>query len=95
MSEVAKFTAPSCVALLGTALVGIYEVQDLLFRRVRDGFPEPIDLFRRRVASLIAARDDFPEPFGQIASGEIWLRNEVEAWIGEHSNELAGLLTAA
>jgi hypothetical protein len=75
-------------------LVGMQEIQDLLFQSVRDNFPEPFSVFRRRVADLLAGRDDFPDSYGQITSGEVWLSAAVEVWIGEHSDELLDLLTA-
>jgi predicted DNA-binding transcriptional regulator AlpA len=36
-----------------------------------------------RTAQNYIARDDFPEPLGQIAAGRVWLRADVEKWAKE------------
>lgn len=37
----------------------------------------------------ITQRRNFPEPIAQLDMGNVWLTEEVEAWIREHRPELA------
>ena len=64
-------------------LAGIEEILDLLVKIGRD-----------RVREL-TFRSDFPEPAAELAQGDIWLRDDVEAWINEHGDVLAGMLKQA
>ena len=41
---------------------------------------------RQRVSQLCAA-PDFPAPEAELASGRVWLRDEVEAWIRARGRE--------
>jgi len=66
-----------------TALVGIFEIRELVLRRVS----------RDRVEEL-TFRDDFPAPAATLAQGEVWLADDVEAWFREHTPALAYLLDA-
>jgi len=43
---------------------------------------------RQRV-SQITARESFPRPVVELASGRIWESKDVEAWISEHRPERA------
>lgn len=61
-------------------LAGIEEILDLLVR-----------ISRERVQEL-TFRSDFPEPVAELADGDVWLRDDVEAWIHEHGDALASVL---
>ena len=61
-------------------LAGIEEVLDLLFK-----------ISKERVLEL-TSRSDFPEPAAELADGDVWLRDDVEAWINEHGDAMADLL---
>ncbi|RSM73511.1 DNA-binding protein [Actinoplanes sp. ATCC 53533] len=61
-------------------LAGVEEILDLLVRISRD-----------RVREL-TCRSDFPEPAAELAQGDIWLRDDVETWINDHSDALADML---
>lgn len=41
-----------------------------------------LDVSRQRVGQLIAAHDDFPEPFDTIGPDEqrVWLRDDIREW---------------
>ncbi|GIF14136.1 hypothetical protein Ate01nite_41680 [Actinoplanes teichomyceticus] len=39
-----------------------------------------LGLSRQRVQQL-AERDDWPEPFDELAMGRVWLISDIEAWI--------------
>ncbi|WP_436530605.1 helix-turn-helix transcriptional regulator [Actinoplanes sp. HUAS TT8] len=41
-----------------------------------------LGLSRQRVQQL-AERDDWPEPFDELAMGRVWLKADIEAWIFE------------
>ena len=64
-------------------LVGVSEIHDLLLR-----------ISRERVEGL-TCRDDFPEPAAELLGGDVWLREEVEAWIDERGDILAEILDPA
>ena len=34
----------------------------------------------KSTAARYIARDDFPEPLGQVSMGRVWLRRDVEKW---------------
>ena len=76
-------------------LVGLAEIQDLLFERYRERTTASFDVFRKRVTELRERRDDFPEPRAAIHLGEIWHRTDIEAWADEHDDELAAHLLNA
>ncbi|WP_211348996.1 helix-turn-helix transcriptional regulator [Micromonospora pisi] len=42
---------------------------------------------RQRVYQ-ITQRRDFPEPVAQLGMGNVWLAEDVEAWIKEHRSSL-------
>jgi len=52
-------------------LVGAQEIRDLL------------GVSRQRVYQL-ARRSDFPRPFFKLAQGQVWLVEEIEAWMAVH-----------
>lgn len=52
-------------------LVGAREIRELL------------GVGRQRVYQL-TARPDFPRPVATLASGKVWLVDDVESWIAEH-----------
>jgi prophage regulatory protein len=37
----------------------------------------------------ITQRRNFPEPIAQLEMGNVWLADDVEAWIAEHRPEIA------
>lgn len=45
------------------------------------------DLSRQRVYQLTQGRS-FPEPIARLEMGNVWLAEDVEAWIAEHRSEL-------
>ena len=51
----------------GVDLVGAAEIADML------------GVSRQRVHQL-AGEDGFPEPIGQISSGRIWTREDIDEW---------------
>lgn len=61
-------------------LVGVVEIGDLLL-------PE----FRSAVCDL-TYMSGFPLPFDDPASGPIWLRGPVEAWLAEHRGAIVEAL---
>ena len=63
-------------------LVGLAEIQDLL------------TISKDRVGEL-TFRGDFPAPTADLAQGAVWLREEVEAWVDEHTDAVAALLRTA
>ena len=65
------------------SLVGIPEISDLLVRITRQCVLE------------LTLRSDFPEPTAELAAGEVWCREDVEAWIDEHPAAVADVLKPA
>jgi len=61
-------------------LAGLDEILDLL-----------LTISRERVREL-TFRSDFPEPAAELAEGDVWLRDDVEAWINEHGDAVADML---
>lgn len=43
----------------------------------------------------LTLRSDFPEPASELAEGDVWLREDVEAWINEHGEAVADILKHA
>lgn len=60
-------------------LVGIPEISDLL-----------VQITRQCVLEL-TLRSDFPEPAAELAAGEVWCREDVDAWIDEHREAVADM----
>ena len=52
-------------------LVGAHEIRHLL------------GVSRQRVYQL-AKRSDFPTPIAELAQGKVWVRADIEAWIGDY-----------
>lgn len=44
---------------------------------------------RTRVYQLTQRRN-FPPPYAELAMGNVWLADDVEAWISQHRSEIAG-----
>jgi len=44
---------------------------------------------RSRVHQL-ARRVDWPEPLDHLEAGAVWLRSDIERWIGEHPDRRPG-----
>ena len=80
MTDTANVSAPETARSAPVQLAGIEEIQDLLIKVSRD-----------RVREL-TFRSDFPQPAAEIAQGDIWLRDDVEAWLNEHGDALADML---
>ena len=45
---------------------------------------EMLGVTRQRVGQIAATDPDFPDPEVVLASGRVWRRDEVEAWIEHH-----------
>jgi len=45
-------------------------------------------LSRTRIYQLTQRRD-FPLPYAELAMGNVWLADEVEAWIAAHRQDIA------
>lgn len=61
-------------------LVGTAEISDLLVHITRNCVLE------------LTLRSDFPETAAELAAGDVWLREDVEAWLDEHPDALADML---
>lgn len=72
--------APASAPSTPPSLAGIDEILDLL-----------VKISRERVLRL-SFRSDFPEPVAELAEGDVWHRDEVEAWINEHGDVVADML---
>jgi prophage regulatory protein len=72
--------APEPTGSAPVPLAGIEEVLGLLVEYSREWVRE------------LTYRSDFPEPAAELAQGDIWLRDDVEAWINEHGAALADML---
>jgi len=79
MTNTANGDTPEPNEKVSLPLVGITEIGDLLVR-----------ITRRRVLDL-TLRSDFPEPEADLAAGEVWLRDDVEAWIDAHGDAVADM----
>ena len=66
-----------------TPLAGVDEILGLL-----------VKISRERVLEL-TFRSDFPEPAAELAEGDVWRRDDVEAWINEHGDVVADMLRLA
>jgi hypothetical protein len=80
MTNTANVNTPESTRSAPVPLAGIEEILDLLVKISRD-----------RVREL-TFRSDFPEPAAELAQGDIWLRDDIEAWIHEHGDALADML---
>jgi len=45
---------------------------------------------RQRIYQIAASYPDFPTPEAELASGRVWRRSAVEAWIRKHPNRRPG-----
>lgn len=61
-------------------LVGTYEIRHLL------------GVSRQR-AFMVSCRDGFPKPVAELASGRIWRRDDVVAWVQLHRPEAYARIT--
>jgi len=80
MTNTANVSTPEPTGSAPVPLAGIEEIVGLLVKISGD-----------RVREL-TFRSDFPTPAAELAQGDIWLRDDVEAWINEHGDALADLL---
>lgn len=62
------------------------------------GVPELVELLfeinRDRVEAL-TCRDDFPAPIADLATGAIWDRADIDAWLAQHGPAVPELLRDA
>jgi len=80
MTNTANVSTPEPTGSAPVPLAGIEEIVGLLVKISGD-----------RVREL-TFRSDFPEPAAELAQGDIWLRDDVEAWINDHGDALADML---
>ena len=80
MTNTANVSTPEPTGSAPVPLAGIEEIVGLLVKISGD-----------RVREL-TFRSDFPQPAAELAQGDIWLRDDVEAWINDHSDALADML---
>jgi predicted DNA-binding transcriptional regulator AlpA len=59
-------------------LVGVSEIAKLLV------------VSRARVVQIAPSYQDFPEPEVELASGRVWRRSRVDAWIAKHPDRRSG-----
>jgi prophage regulatory protein len=62
-------------------LAGIDEILDLV-----------VDISKERVLEL-TFRSDFPKPAEELGAGDVWLLDDVEAWLNRHGDVLAEVFT--
>jgi len=80
MTSTANISTPGPTGSAPVPLAGIEEILDLLVE------------FSREWVRELTLRIDFPEPAAELAQGDIWLRDDIEAWISEHGDALANML---
>jgi len=80
MTNTANDVTPEPTGSAPVPLAGIEEILDLLVE------------FSREWVRELTFRSDFPEPAAELAQGDIWLRDDIEAWINEHGDALADML---
>ena len=84
MTSTANAGTPASTTLLAPIpFVGIGEIRDLLF-----------EISKERVEDL-TFRGDFPKPTAELAAGDLWLREEVAAWISQHGDTVADVFKQA
>ena len=83
MTNTANVSTPEPTGSAPVPLAGIEEILDLLVKISRD-----------RVREL-TCRSDFPKPAAELAQGDIWLRDDIETWINDHSDSLTDMLRQA
>lgn len=64
-------------------IVGMDEIRALLVDVSMEGVQE------------ITFRNDFPEPAAELAAGDVWFLEDVEAWINEHGDVAADVFKRA
>lgn len=64
--------------LVAAPVVGLAEIADLL------------GVTRQRANQIVRDHADFPEPIADLASGRVWHRPAVEAWIAAHPDRRPG-----
>lgn len=60
-------------------LVGVAEIGDILVR-----------ISKESVLGL-TFRADFPEPYAELAEGDVWCRDDVVSWIDGHRDAVAAM----
>jgi hypothetical protein len=80
MTNTANVSTPEPTGSAPVPLAGIEEILDLLVKISKD-----------RVREL-TYRSDFPKPAAELGQGDIWLRDDVQTWINDHSDTLADML---
>ncbi len=66
------------MGVMGSELVGVSEVGGLL------------GVSRQRVDQLAKAYEDFPAPVAELASGRVWRRQDIKAWLKAHPQRSPG-----
>ena len=66
-TSLSSSAAATTVLVMAEDLVGFGELPDLLG-------------VSRATAARYAARDDFPAPVGELASGRVWRKRDIERW---------------
>lgn len=51
---------------------------------------ELLGVSRQRAVQIVRDHADFPDPLAELASGRIWHRPSVEAWIAAHPDRKPG-----
>ena len=74
MTNTVNAGAPELTQSAPIPLAGITEIRAMLGQ-----------ISRERVLEL-TFRSDFPEPAAELVEGDVWLLEEVEAWINEHGD---------
>jgi prophage regulatory protein len=74
MTNTANASTPVPTESAPPSVAGADEILDLLVKFSKD-----------RVLELTFS-DGFPEPTEELGSGDVWLLDEVEAWIKEHGD---------
>jgi predicted DNA-binding transcriptional regulator AlpA len=59
-------------------LVGVHEIAQIL------------GVTTARVVQIVDAYEDFPSPEVHLASGRVWKRSAIEAWIRKHPDRRPG-----
>jgi prophage regulatory protein len=80
VTSTTNVSAPAPAQSAPVLLAGIEEILGLLVEYSREWVRE------------LTYRSDFPEPAAELAQGDIWLRDDIEAWINEHGDALADML---
>ena len=79
MTDTANADGPESIEPTYLPLVGIAEIGDLLVRISRES------------VLRLTFRTDFPEPFAELAEGDVWCRDDVVSWIDGHRDAVGAM----